>query len=331
MACYLVTGGAGFIGSHLVKLLHSRGDEVVVIDNLSMGHRAALTPGVAFIEADLHDTGTLARCFATHRIDAVFHLASLSLVGESMRRPLQYCRENLACAMNVAEAAADAGCRRFVLSSTASLFNPPADGGPIDETTPTDPQNAYGESKLMIERALAWGEQAYGMRFAALRFFNAAGSDPDGRFGEDHSPETHLIPLAIDATLGLRPALQVFGTDYATRDGTAIRDYIHVSDIAAAHLAVLAPLEHRSCRYNLGTGQGTTVLEIMQAIERVAGRPVPAIMAPRRTGDPAVLVASSKRFSAETGWQPKWRRLDDLVATAWQWRRQNPGGYPKED
>lgn len=327
MACYLVTGGAGFIGSHLVKLLVGRGDEVVVIDNLSLGHRAALTAGAVLIEADLHDAGAVAQVFAAHRFEAVFHLASLSVVGESMRAPLRYCRENLVCAMNVAEAAAQAGCRRFVLSSTASLFNPPPEGGPIDETSPPDPQNAYGESKLMIERALAWAERAHGLRFAALRFFNAAGSDPDGRLGEDHTPETHLIPLAIDATLGLRPPLQVFGTDYATRDGTAIRDYIHVADIAAAHLAVLAPLEHRSCRYNLGTGQGTTVLEILRAIERVAGKPVPAIMAPRRAGDPPVLVASSKRFSAETGWQPKWRRLDDLVATAWNWRSRHPGGY----
>ena len=329
MACYLVTGGAGFIGSHLVKLLRSRGDEVVVIDNLSLGHRAALSPGVTFVQADLNDRNALAASFAAHRIDAVFHLASLSVVGESMREPLRYCRENLVCAMNVAEAAAQSGCKRFVLSSTASLFNPPPAGGPIDEAHSTDPQNPYGESKLMIERALAWAEQAYGMRFAALRFFNAAGADPDGVLGEDHTPETHLIPLAIDATLGLRPPLQVFGTDYTTRDGTAIRDYIHVVDLAAAHLAVLEPMEHRSCRYNLGTGQGTTVLEILQAIERVAGRPVPAIMGPRRAGDPAALVASSERFSAETGWTPKWRRLDDLVATAWNWRTRNPGGYQK--
>ncbi len=327
MARYLVTGGAGFIGSHLASLLHRHGDDVVVIDNLSLGHRAALPPSVKLVVADLADRTAVNAAFASPRFDAVFHLASLSAVGDSMRDPLRYCRENLVCAMNVAEAAVAQGCLRFVVSSTASLFNPPTDGKPVDADARPDPQNAYGESKLMIERALAWAEQAHGLRYAALRFFNAAGCDPEGRLGEDHAPETHLIPLAIDATLDRRPPLSVFGTDYATRDGTAIRDYIHVSDIASAHLAVLERLERGSCRFNLGTGQGTTVLEILQSIRRVSGRDVPALMAPRRAGDPAVLVASSERFIAETGWQPRWRRLDDLIQTAWSWRLAHPGGY----
>jgi UDP-glucose 4-epimerase len=327
MACYLVTGGAGFIGSHLVKLLSRQGHDVVVVDNLRQGHRQAVPPHVTLVEADLADRAALDRVFAAHRFDAVFHFAALSLVGESMRKPLHYCRENLANAMNLAEAAVAGGCLRFVLSSTAALFNPTADGQPIAEDAVPDPQNAYGDSKLMIERGLAWAEQAHGLKFAALRYFNAAGCDHEGVLGEDHTPETHLIPLTIDATLDRRPPLLVFGDDYATRDGTAIRDYIHVEDLAAAHLAVLEPLERGSCRYNLGTGRGTTVQEIIDSVARVSGRRVPVEPAPRRAGDPAVLVASSERFRADTGWTPRWRRLDDLVATAWTWRRDHPGGY----
>lgn len=329
MANYLVTGGAGFIGSHLVKLLRQRGDSVVVVDNLRQGHRAAVPDDVTLIEADLADRAALAGVFAAQRFDAVFHFAALSLVGESMRMPLHYCRENLANAMNLAEAAVGGGCLRFVLSSTAALFNPPSDGAAIAEDAIPDPQNAYGDSKLMIERGLAWAEQAHGMHFAALRYFNAAGCDPDGVLGEDHDPETHLIPLTIDATLGRRPPLLVFGDDYPTRDGTAIRDYIHVADLAAAHVAVLEPLERGSCRYNLGTGRGSTVREIIEAVQHVSGQKVPIEAAPRRAGDPPVLVASSDRFHADTGWTPSWRRLNDLVATAWTWRRDHPDGYAK--
>jgi UDP-glucose 4-epimerase len=327
IAQYLVTGGAGFIGTHLVKLLHANGDRVVVVDNLSQGHRAAVPAGVIFIQAELADRVALDSVFAAQRFDAVFHFAALSLVGDSMRMPLHYCRENLVNAMNLAEAAVAGGCLRFVLSSTAALFNPPDDGSAIAEGAFPDPQNAYGESKLLIERALAWAEQAHGLRFAALRYFNAAGSDQDGVLGEDHLPETHLIPLTIDAALGRRCALSVFGTDYPTPDGTAIRDYIHVEDLARAHLAVLEPLERGSCRYNLGTGRGTSVQEIIESVERVSGCKVPVELAPRRTGDPSVLVATSARFQADTGWAPRWRRIDDLVATAWAWRERHPGGY----
>ncbi len=327
MATFMVTGGAGYIGSHLVKLLHKRGDKVVVVDNLRQGHRAAVPADVRLVQADLADRAALDEVFGSERFDVVFHFAALSLVGESMREPLRYCRENLSNAMNLAEAAMGGGCLRFVLSSTAAVFNPPTDNSAIADDAVPDPPNAYGESKLMIERALSWADQAHGMRFAALRYFNAAGCDPDGDLGEDHTPETHLIPLAIDATLGRRPKLSVFGGDYPTRDGTAVRDYIHVSDLAAAHVAVLDRLEHGSCRYNLGTGQGTTVREILEAIRRISGREVPHEAAPRRAGDPAVLVASSDRFTADTGWQPRWRRLDDLVATAWNWRSNHPNGY----
>jgi UDP-glucose 4-epimerase len=327
VATYLVTGGAGFIGSHLVKVLRRRGDTVVVLDNLRQGHRAAVPDDVVLIEADLADQAALRAVFAAHRFDAVFHFAALSLAGESMRMPLHYVRENLSNAMNLAEAAVNAGCLRFVLSSTAALFNPPEDGSAISEDAVPDPQNAYGDSKLMIERGLAWAEQAHGLRFAALRYFNAAGCDQEGVLGEDHDPETHLIPLAIDAALGRRGPLPVFGHDYPTRDGTAIRDYIHVDDLAAAHLAVLEPLERGSCRYNLGTGRGTTVREIVEAVQRVSGLKVPVEPAPRRAGDSPSLVARSDRFQADTGWAPRWRRLDDLVSSAWTWRRNHPGGY----
>ena len=322
-----MTGGAGFIGSHLVKLLRKRGDTVVVYDNLQQGHLAALPPDVPLVVADLADRATLDRVFASHRFDAVFHFAALSLVGESMAEPLRYCRENLANAMTLAEAAVAGGCLRYVVSSTGSLFSPPADGGAISEDAVPDPQNAYGDSKLMVERGLAWAEQAHGLRFAALRYFNAAGCDPDGVLGEDHDPETHLIPLAIDARLGRRPPLAIFGTDYDTRDGTAIRDYIHVDDLVAAHVAVLEPLERGSCRYNLGSGHGTTVREVLQSVQRVSGQPVPTVSAPRRAGDPPVMVARSDRFKVDTGWTPRWRRLDDMVSTAWAWRRDHPGGY----
>ncbi len=327
MSTYLVTGGAGFIGSHLVKLLHGQGHHVVVVDNLRQGHREAVPSGIELVAADLADRAALDAVFARHKFDALFHFAALSLVGESMREPLRYCRENLGNAMNLAEAAVAGNCLRFVLSSTAALFNPPQDGSAIAADALPDPQNAYGDSKLLIERALSWADQAHGLRFAALRYFNAAGCDADGALGEDHDPETHLIPLTIDATLGRRPPLSVFGTDYPTRDGTAIRDYIHVDDLAAAHLAVLEPLERGSCRYNLGTGRGTTVQEIIDSVQRVSGRPVPVVAAPRRAGDPAVLVASSERFQKDTGWTPRWGELDDLVATAWHWREKHPGGY----
>ncbi len=327
MARYLVTGGAGYIGSHVVKLLVESGHEVVVVDNLCQGHRAAVPPGVELIEADLADRAALDRIFSQRRFGAVFHVAALTLVGASMREPLRYARENFGNAMNVAEAAIAGGCLRLVVSSTASYLTPPDDGGPIADDAVADPQNPYAESKLMMDRMLRWAERAHGLHSASLRFFNAAGSDRDGQLGEDHDPETHLIPLVIDTALGRRPPLSVFGTDYPTRDGTAIRDYIHVSDLAAANLAVLEPLERGSCCYNVGNGIGVTVREIIASVERVSGRKVATIDAPRRAGDPAVLVGCSQRFRADTGWQPVFTRLDDLIETAWNWRLHHPQGY----
>lgn len=326
MARYLVTGGAGYVGSHVVLTLLDAGHEVVVLDDLSTGHAGSLQPGVPFVQASLADRGALDQVFASWRFDAVFHLAALSLVGESMKEPLRYCRENLANSVNLAEAAVKGGCLRYVLSSTAAVFGVPREV-PITEAAPTTPVNPYGLSKLMMEQALAWAEGAHGLRSACLRYFNAAGADPAGRAGEDHEPETHLIPRAILATLGKLPPLHVFGTDYDTQDGTAVRDYVHVMDLAAAHVAVLPRLNGGSVRYNLGNGRGSSVREVMAAVERVSGRRVPHEDGPRRAGDPPVLVASSARIMAETGWRPRFPELDRIVETAWAWHERHPDGY----
>lgn len=327
MARYLVTGGAGFVGSHVALALLERGDDVVVLDNLSQGHRAAVPPGAEFARVDLADRRAVEEVFAAWRFDAVLHFASLTLVGESMREPLRYMAENAANALWLADAAVRAGCLRFVLSSTANLFGEP-ERIPIDEDTRIEPGSAYGESKLMIERGLIWAERVHGLRYAALRYFNAAGADPKGRLGEDHEPETHLIPLCIDAALGRRPPLTVFGDDYPTPDGTCLRDYVHVTDLADAHLRVLDRLPvHGSCRYNIGNGAGHSVREVIAAVERVGGRPVPHSIGPRRAGDPAILVAASGRLRQETGWAPRYASLDEIVRTAWVWREAHPQGY----
>lgn len=326
MSRYLVSGGAGYVGSHVVLALLDAGHEVVVVDDLSTGHRAAVPAEATFIHANLAERKRLEEVFAAWKFDAVFHLAALSLVGESMQQPLRYCRENLANSLNLAEAAAQSGCLRFVFSSTAAVFGEPK-ATPISETAATSPVNPYGLSKLMIEQALAWAEGAHGLHSAALRYFNAAGADPLGRAGEDHTPETHLIPRAILATLGKAPPLHVFGTDYDTPDGTAIRDYVHVADLAAAHIAVLPRLERGSVRYNIGNGAGHSVREVITAVERVSGRRVPHENAPRRAGDPPALVATSALLRAETGWAPKHAAIDDIVRTAWNWHAAHPQGY----
>ncbi len=319
MPRYLVTGGAGFVGSHIVAALCDRGDEVVIFDNLSTGHRAAVPAGVRLIEADLASQQAVDDALADGKWDAVLHFAALSLVGDSMRTPLYYLQANIGNGLRLIDACIRNGVPRFILSSTAALFGMP-DRTPIDELARIDPGNPYGESKLVLERALFWADQIHGLRSAVLRYFNAAGSDPDGRLGEDHRPETHLVPLAIDAAMGRRPPLQVFGTDYPTPDGTCIRDYVHVSDLATAHLAALDQLDDRSVTYNLGSANGHSVLDVLRSVERVGGRPVPHTMAPRRPGDPPVLVAASGKITAETGWQPRFAALDDIVATAWRWR-----------
>ena len=277
--------------------------------------------------ADLADRSAVAEVFANWRFDGVLHFAALSLVGESMRDPMRYISENLSNTMTLADQAVRAGCLRFVLSSTAALFGYP-DRLPIDEQAALEPVSAYGESKLMAERGLHWADRVHGLRSASLRYFNAAGADPQGRLGEDHDPETHLIPLAINAALGLGPELTVYGTDYPTPDGTCIRDYVHVTDLADAHLRVLDGLrDGPSVRYNVGNGNGYSVREVIEAVQRIGGRPVPHRIGPRRAGDPAVLVASNARLRAETGWTPRYASLDDIVRTAWQWRLANPAGF----
>lgn len=322
----LVTGGAGYVGSHVVLALLEQGAVVVVLDNLRQGHRAAVPEGVLFVQADLADAAALDAVLSDGPWDAVLHFAALSLVGESMREPMRYCFENGGVGFKLIDACVRHGVPRFVLSSTANLFGEP-EVIPIDETARLSPSSPYGESKLMIERALFWAGQVHGLRSACLRYFNAAGADPDGRLGEDHDPETHLIPLAIDAALGRRPPLVVFGQDYPTPDGTCIRDYVHVADLAQAHLLALRQLDTRSVTYNLGNGAGHSVQQVLSSVGRVLGRPVPVTMGGRRAGDPAVLVASSALIRAETGWTPAYPALDDIVRTAAAWRERHPEGY----
>ncbi|MGH7043723.1 MAG: UDP-glucose 4-epimerase GalE [Acetobacteraceae bacterium] len=323
---YLVTGGAGYVGSHLVLALAARGDEVAVIDDLRQGHRAAVPAGVRLVVADLADGDAVDAVLADGPWHAVFHFAALSLVGESMREPFRYLLENGTNGIRLIEACARHGVRRFVLSSTANLFGTP-EIVPIAEDAAIDPGSPYGESKRMLERTLVWADRVHGLRSACLRYFNAAGADPAGRLGEDHRPETHLIPLAIDAALGRAPELQVFGIDYPTRDGTCIRDYIHVCDLAAAHLAVLPLLDNASATYNLGNGAGASVREVIAAVAEVTGRAVPHRIASRRAGDPPVLVAASARLRAATGWTPRFPDLREIVRSAAAWREAHPHGY----
>ncbi len=323
---YLVTGGAGFVGSHTVAALLDRGDDVVVLDNLSTGHAGAVLPGARLVTGDLADGAFVDSVVADGKWDAVLHFAALSLVGDSMREPFRYLSVNAGTGIGLIEACVRHGVRRFVLSSTAALFGS-SRSTPIDDDTPFDPDSPYGESKAMLERALMWADRVHGLRSACLRYFNAAGSDAAGRLGEDHAPETHLIPLVIDAALGRRREIAVFGQDYPTPDGTCVRDYVHVADLADAHLRVLPLLDTASVRFNLGNGHGHSVLEVIRSVERVSGRSVPMRIADRRPGDPAVLVAASGRITRETGWAPRFAKLDDIVRTALAWREAHPQGY----
>jgi UDP-glucose 4-epimerase len=303
------------------------GHEVVVFDNLSQGHRAAVPPDATFVQGDLADPHALARLFDAHQhFDGVMHFASYTLVGESMQVPLKYLRDNLVYAANLLEVAVARGVRRFILSSTANLFDQP-ERMPIDERERLVPGSPYGESKFFIERMLHWFEQIYGLRYACLRYFNAAGDTPER--GEHHDPETHLIPLVLQVALGQREHITVFGNDYPTRDGTCVRDYIHVLDLAQAHMLAMQALDELGSRaYNLGNGTGFTVLEVIESARRITGHPIPAVIGPRRPGDPAVLVASSERIRRELGWQPRFPELDDIVGSAWEWHRAHPHGYP---
>lgn len=323
---FLVTGGAGYVGSHMVLALLDAGHEVTVYDSLRTGHRAAVPDEAHFIHGDLADLPLLNSVLADGPWHCVFHFAALSLVGESMEHPMMYMQANGGLGFGLIDACIKHGIRKFVFSSTAALFGSAGDKV-IDEDTPVHPGSAYGESKYIMERALYWADRIHDFRSACLRYFNAAGSDPKGRAGEDHKPETHLMPLVIDAALGRRASLTLFGQDYPTPDGSCIRDYIHVSDLAQAHLAVLPLLGEKSVIFNVGTGCGNSNLEVIKAVETVSGHKVPWSPGPRRTGDPPMLVASPARLIQETGWKPQFIRLEDTVATALKWRESHPNGY----
>ncbi len=315
----LVVGGAGYIGSHMAKVLLDAGHEIVTLDNLSSGFRDAI-PGGKFVFGDLSNRQLLDSALATHRPDGVMHFASFIQVGESMSHPSKYYRNNVANTVNLLDAMVRHGVMRLIFSSTAAIFGEPS-YVPIDEDHPKAPRNPYGRSKWMIEQILSDYERAYGLRHACLRYFNAAGADPSGKLGERHDPETHLIPLVLRAASGRWPTIEVFGTDYDTPDGTCIRDYIHVTDLCNAHLLALQQLmvEDRSRAYNLGNGNGFSVREVIDAARKVSGRNIAVVECPRRDGDPARLVADSKRAQAELGWRPSYPDLDTIIAHAWAW------------
>jgi UDP-glucose 4-epimerase len=323
----LVIGGAGYIGSHMCHLLRASGEPFVVMDNLSSGHEAAIQ-GAALIKGDLRSREDLDSVFRGHEIELVMHFAAHISVGESVREPAKYFDNNLAGVLTLLDVMRDHQVNRFVFSSTAAIFGEPH-YVPIDEDHPKAPTSPYGLSKLMVEQVLADYDRAYGLKSVCLRYFNAAGADPESRIGEDHTPEEHLIPVAIQAALGVRPPLKIFGTDYETPDGTCMRDYVHVLDLASAHqLAVLHLRSGKDSRaYNLGNGHGFSVLEVIETVERVTGHSVPREDAARRPGDPARLVASSERIRHELGWHPEYSSLEAIIQTAWDWHRQNPEGF----
>ena len=321
----MVTGGAGYIGSVVTEELLNDGHEVCVYDSLFKGHRAAVDPRAKFLHADLMDTKALRGALKENHIEAVIHMAADSLVGESVEQPAKYYRNNVVAGLNLLDAMRDCGVRKVVLSSTAATYGEPAKQ-PIAETDPTNPTNPYGETKLAFERALGWYEQAYGMRYASLRYFNAAGAAE--RFGEWHDTETHLIPLVLQAAAGMRPDIQIYGGDYPTRDGTCVRDYIHVVDLARAHILALGILDERSAIYNLGCGgEGYSVQEVIDTAREVTGREITSRIVPRRAGDPSVLIASSKKIKGELGWQPEFQDLRVIVESAWKWLGKHPRGY----
>jgi UDP-arabinose 4-epimerase len=322
----LVAGGAGYIGSHACKALAAAGYTPVTLDNLVNGHRVAVRWG-PFVRGELADEALVRRVLREHSIEAVMHFAAYCYVGDSMRAPGKYFQNNVGGSIALLNAMQNENVNCLVFSSTCAAYGIPQ-RVPIDEDHPQHPVNPYGESKLAVERMLDWFGAAHGLRHASLRYFNAAGADADGDIGEDHDPETHLIPLAIGAALGSRPPVAILGTDYPTPDGTAVRDYVHVTDLAAAHVLALRRLQAggESMRLNLGTGRGHSVRQVLRAVEEVGGRPVPATEAPRRSGDPPELVAASGRAAALLGWTPRHSDLDNIVATAWRWHESHDAG-----
>lgn len=322
----LVTGGAGYIGSITTEVLLASGHEVIVFDNLSQGHRAAVPNEALWVQGDLAEPAVIRQVLMTHRPEAVMHFAARSLVGDSMVRPFAYLRDNVIEGLNLIEACVATGVQRFILSSTANLFGAP-DNAAIDEQTPIAPGSPYGESKWALERALAWVSQIHEMRYASLRYFNAAGAS--ALRGEHHVPETHLIPLVLQVAAGQRDCITVFGDDYDTPDGTCIRDYIHVLDLAAAHLLALGATETDNCTYHLGNGGGFSVRQVIETARTVTGRRIPEAIGQRRPGDPPRLVANSDKIRRELGWQPQLFELEQMINSAWQWHQAFPNGYPQ--
>ncbi len=324
----LVLGGAGYIGSHTVYELIAAGRDVVVADNLLTGFRAAVHPSARFYEADIRDRAALARIFEREDVEGVIHFAASSQVGESMADPLKYYDNNLCGTTALLEVMVAHGVDKIVFSSTAAAYGEP-ERVPILEDDPTKPTNCYGETKLAMEHMMGWVSRAHGLRYVALRYFNACGAHPGGAIGEAHSPETHLIPLILQVPNGQRDSIAVFGDDYPTRDGTCVRDYIHVTDLAQAHILALDYLLRGGENevFNLGNGVGFTVSEVVEAARRVTGHPIPVEISPRRAGDPAQLVASSEKARAVLGWKPELDCLDTIISTAWAWHKRHPNGY----
>lgn len=329
----LVTGGAGYIGSVVTEELLADGHDVVVYDSLYKGHREAVVKGAAFVHADLADAGALKEALSANRVEAVVHMAADSLVGESCEHPDRYYRNNLVNGLILLDAMRETDVNRIVFSSTCATYGQP-DKLPIEETAPNQPTNPYGQSKLAFEQAMRWYEEAYGLRFASLRYFNAAGASEN--CGEDHAEETHIIPIALQVATGKREFVEVYGDDYPTPDGTCVRDYIHVIDLARAHILALKALADGKTNngksagriYNLGCGgEGYSVNEVLQTAREVTGRDIPARVGPRRAGDPAVLIASSEKIKSELGWKPEFQDLRVIIESAWRWLQKHPNGY----
>ena len=324
----LVCGGAGYIGSHVVRDLVEKNYQVIVLDNFSTGHSGAVPEGVVIETGDIRDKGFLNEVFKKHRLDCVMHFCANSLVGESMEKPLDYYNNNVGGTLCLLETMIECGVKKFVFSSTASVYGEP-EQIPILESAAKNPTNTYGETKLAVEKMLRWTGEAHGLKYMVFRYFNASGAHPAGSIGEDHSPESHLIPLILKTALGQREQISVFGEDYQTSDGTCVRDYIHVMDIAAAHILGMERLFKggESDVFNLGNGNGFSVKEVIEQAKAITGKAFRVEMADRRPGDPAVLIASSQKAQNQLGWVPKYSDLDTIIKTAWEWHRSHPQGY----
>lgn len=326
----LVCGGAGYIGSHAVRQLIDKGEEVIIVDNLETGHEDAIHPKAKFYKVDIRDEKSLNKVFEENKIDEVIHFAANSLVGESMTNPLKYFNNNVHGTEVLLKVMVDHDVNKIVFSSTAATYGEPKNI-PILESDETNPTNAYGETKLCMEKMMKWADKAHGVKYISLRYFNVAGAHVSGEIGEDHNPETHLIPLILQVPLGKREFISIFGDDYETHDGTCIRDYIHVTDLADAHILAVHKLREgsESNIYNLGSGNGFTVKEMIEAARKVTEHEIPAKVCERRAGDPAKLVASSEKARRELGWNPKYENVEDMISSAWNWHKNHPNGFEK--